>query len=715
MIDRGVSPTAAPNRGIFAIMTPARFNAGLSGASLLCLALCAGPALADDVGKVFTLGQVTATAPTEDGTALGGSTITSDDMRMFNRESLDKAITLVPGASANLVGNRNESDVWIRGFDRWRVPLAVDGIPVYLPYDNRVDFSRFTTSDISEIQVTKGFTSVIDGPGAMGGSINLVSRQVTKPFEGDARVGTSFDQNGAFNGVTTDVFAGTKQSDWYIQGSGSETDQTHWRLSDDYTPGTLENGGNRDHSGTLDYKINLKAGYTPTATDEYSINIIDQNGNKDTPFADTKIAPASAKYWTWPDWDKQSVYWLSKTAIDDAGSFVKVRAYYDRFYNVLDIWDNANFNSMSSTSAEISTYDDRAAGGSAEVDKVLFGGADTVRAAFHFRWDQHNSHELTNANPGQWYAIPWLEDDENTYSVALENVYHPTRAWDVTAGVSYDYRQMLKADDWDSLSAVKGVVPAPFGYLVNYPLSDKRAVDPELAVAYHFDDAGVVHASVTERTRFPTLFEMFSSRFGTFTGNPYLQPEKTVNWDTGVADTFGHTRLGADIFYDHMMNAVEAVSVYFPTLGKSTNQYQNVGTEDHEGFELEASSQVLETLQLGANYSYLMRQILNHVAVATETPRHRIFAYANWQPIEGLSVVPSVDVNGKRWLQSAASTSIYLKGGDAAVANIKVSYDITPAMQIEAGVNNLFDTNYEIEDGYHAQGRNLFTNLRVKF
>ncbi len=35
----------------------------------------------------------------------------------------------------------------VRGYDVRQVPLYIDGIPVYVPYDGYVDFSRFTTAD----------------------------------------------------------------------------------------------------------------------------------------------------------------------------------------------------------------------------------------------------------------------------------------------------------------------------------------------------------------------------------------------------------------------------------------------------------------------------------------------------------------------------------------------------------------------------------------
>ena len=58
-------------------------------------------------------------------------------------------------------------NLYVRGFDRWRVPLYIDGVRVYLPYDNRLDLGRFLTVDISEVQIAKGYASVLDGPGGL--------------------------------------------------------------------------------------------------------------------------------------------------------------------------------------------------------------------------------------------------------------------------------------------------------------------------------------------------------------------------------------------------------------------------------------------------------------------------------------------------------------------------------------------------------------------
>ena len=91
-------------------------------------------------------------------------------MWRFDKKTLDDAVNIIPGVTAsNTGGSRNERLIYVRGFDRFQVPLSIDGIRIYLPADNRLDFGRFLTPDLSEIQVSKGYVSVLDGPGGMGG------------------------------------------------------------------------------------------------------------------------------------------------------------------------------------------------------------------------------------------------------------------------------------------------------------------------------------------------------------------------------------------------------------------------------------------------------------------------------------------------------------------------------------------------------------------
>ena len=681
----------------------------------LCVAMVSVPAFAADAlnaanpSNASDLEQITVYTSRPNGIPVGASVVTQSDIQLLNRDTLDTAVELASGASVSAVGARNETDVWLRGFDRWRVPLYQDGIPIYLPVDDRIDFSRFSTLDLAEIEISKGFASVIDGPGAMGGSINLVSRVVSKPLEAEARVGTTFDSSGSNVGYITDLFAGTRQAEWYVQGAGSFSSQSHFRLSDDFSPGTFQGSGDRLDSQHQDYKINVKAGYAPSSASEYSLNFIDQVGYKGNPVVDSTVPKASlnqVKYWTWPAWDKKDFYWLSKNALDDQGSYLKTRLYYDKFFNQLDSYDSIAYDTQNTPKSFNSTYDDRAAGASVELSETVFGGLDTVRVAGHFRWDQHNETESTRNVPfGTFYGQPWETAEETTSSLALENIYHPGSAWDVIAGTSFDYRHLIGDSQW----VAAGALP-PFGHSFAYPVSNKQATNGEAAAVYHYSEQGSVHFSYADRSRFPTLFEMYSTRFGTFVNNPDLRPERSHYAQAGIDDSVYGTHAVVNAFYVRVVDGIVSVP-----LSPAISESENVGVERRYGYEVELSRRMLPTLEVSMNYSDLVREVLDGAYVPTDTPGRKFVAFAQWHPIAQLTIVPSLDIESKRWLQSAVNATVYYRGGSYSLFNAKAVYEFYPGATFELGSSNISDRNYAIEDGYHAPGRQYFANLRVKY
>jgi len=129
--------------------------------------------------------------------------------------------------------------------------------------------------------------------------------------------------------VTATRETGTQQDQWYVQASASYLDQDYFRLPDDFDTARGEDGGRRDNSRNSDRKYNLKLGYTPNETDEYSLNLIDQHGEKGTPPYAGSVTGVNPRYWQWPYWDKQSVYYISNTAI--GAHQLKLRIFHDTF------------------------------------------------------------------------------------------------------------------------------------------------------------------------------------------------------------------------------------------------------------------------------------------------------------------------------------------------------------------------------------------------
>jgi iron complex outermembrane receptor protein len=132
--------------------------------------------------------------------------------------------------------------------------------------------------------------------------------------------------------------------------------------------------------------VNAKIGFTPNATDEYSINYTRQEGDKNAPLPVTSLA-SSQRYWTWPYWNIDSLYFLSTTALGDKATF-KTRAYLNSFDNLLSSWDGITQTTQTRGYAFNSYYADKAWGGSGELD-VALTPAEKLSLALFYRRDRH--------------------------------------------------------------------------------------------------------------------------------------------------------------------------------------------------------------------------------------------------------------------------------------------------------------------------------------
>lgn len=676
-------------------------------AAALALALQPGAHAADSSaetadGEVFKLGQITVTGKREkEETAVGTATLSREQLWNFTRDGLPDALNLVPGVVTTAgAGNRNESAISIRGFDRWQVPLLMDGIRLYLPADNRIDFDRFLTPDLSEIQVSKGYVSVLNGPDGLGGSINLVTRKPVKAFEAEVRASGAFSSDLDYNGSTLYANIGSRQEKFYVQTSVEQRDVKGWYLSKDFTPTVAEDGGERDHTSKKDWRVNVKAGFTPNATDEYSLNYVYQSGEKHGIGAVTGTSAIST--WDWPKWDTSSLYWLSNTQLDGK-TYLKTRAYYNKFVNDLVAFTNVSLTTPNWTSY----YDDNARGASVEV------GTDhlpqqTLKAAIHYRRDEHSEWQRTHARTGvAEFVEPKQYNIENVVSLALEDTWHATDKLDLVAGISHDKRSTSKAEDWTAATG-----------LFDYPTADNSATNYQGAAIYRYSTTGKAHFAVSNRTRFANVFERFSSRFGGATSNPWLEPERALNIELGIADEILPGLRGeAAVFHNRVKDVIQSVTIPW-TGGTTTSQSQNVGDATYKGLELALTYTLSTRLDVGGNYSYVHTEVKNPNdpnARLTTTPRNKALAFARWRPLDGLLVLPSVEYADARWSTSATTSGAYVKTGQYVLANVKLEYQVLPGWDLSLTARNLFDRNYAVSDGYPQEGRNFVVGTRYQF
>jgi iron complex outermembrane receptor protein len=690
------------------------FAAGLIAGPMTGVAVAQTVQTTTEPEQVFVLGQLAVTARDSAGEQLGGSTIDAETMRTFNRQSVDDAIDLIPGANAsNTGGSRNERLIFVRGFDRFQTTLSIDGVRVFLPADNRIDFGRFLTADLAEVQVSKGYVSVLDGPGGLGGAVNLVTRKPVKALEAELAATATSDGDLNYNSNTISGLVGMKRDLFYVQASGATTDRDSWSLSEDFRPTTLEDGGERVNSASSDWRVNLKAGFTPNATDEYAISYIRQSGEKNAPYHVTDTA--NTRFWSWPYWDIESVYFLSRTKLSDALT-LKSRVYHNTFDNLLESFDNAAQTVQSLPRAFKSYYDDTAYGANVELDWAL-APTNTLNAAFHYRKDEHNERQYgftrtpATGNPfaNRPYIEPWQKTEEDTYSFALEDTQKLGPDVDLIVGASYDWTDLKEAADVNVSVTGTTIANSVINFLpVVYPTKDMNALNGQAALAWRVTEDARLHASVSSRTRFPTLFERFSSRFGTAVPNPDIEPERSTNYEIGgQIDLPAGVGLEGAVFYSDLQDALVAVPVAFPAPIGNVSQTRNAASGEYYGAEIAMTAQVTDWLDVGGNATWIEREFNDPNIPTFEAqgvPGQKIFLYADWSVLPSVRVTPSLEWNSDRWTVTSTAPIRYYETGDSILLNLTVDWEVSPNVSLLAGGKNLGDENYTLVDGFPKKG-----------
>ena len=641
-----------------------------------------------DTNKVYNLGEIVVEAPSikkDPATSISASRI-----REMNRLTVPDAMNLMPGIAESRAGSRNEQLIFVRGFDLRQVPLFIDGIPVYVPYDGYVDLGRFTTFNISSIQVSKGGSSVLYGANTMGGAINLVTDRPKEKLEIDGSVGW------LSGGRKANVKAGSKFGKFYAQLGLSHYKRDHYYLSDDFEPTDSENGGKRENSFNEDNKLHLKLGYVPNERSEYSISYIKQHGAKGNPLYTGDDTLNSqyyrSRYWRWPNWDKESLYFISRTGLGSE-SYLKTRLFYDSFYNKLKSYDDNTYTTQERRYAFTSIYDDHRIGGLLELGTERFENH-FLKLAFRYRKDVHKEYGPND---------PKLTMSDYTTSLGVEDAMEVTDKFSVTSGVNWNARGSYKAE-----KLVEGEIGS-------FPSNKSQAFNAQVNLSYKLDSIdGKLFGTAARKTRFATLKDRYSYRMGYALPNPELDPEHTLNFEIGAeGQLFSDLRFRSALFYssiDDVIQIVDNVS-YNDETDTWLSQSQNAGRAAYYGVEGILKYRILNKLKGRLNYTFIKRENLSNPDVKfTDVPEHKLFTSLKYAFNSHAWVMSSFEYNSDRY-----STTYGTIAPAFSLLNIKAHARIWKYISLEGGINNLLDTNYAFTEGYPEPGRNYYVTLRFSY
>ena len=627
---------------------------------------------------VFKLGDIVVTGTRESEETLINTReiIDIDDLQLNNSVTVGEALTTIPGVfSTN--GTKNENKFTLRGFDQKNVPIFYDGIPISVPNDGYVDSGSLSTGNLSQITVDKGLTSVLYGPNAMGGVINLISRRPEKEFAGDITLGVQ-----EVDGYRSSINLGTLQNRWYMALGASIFDQRTFRLPHSFSDSRNESGKNRNNAARKNKTGSCKIGWLPASGHEYAVGINVVDAERDVPPHTFARSGRELKYWRFSNWDKLTTYVVGNSQLADELN-LKTRLFHDSYKNTLDSYDNADYSSQNTRRAFHSKYDDYSWGGSISLCSEQLT-RQKLSFAFHYKDDVHKEQDN--------YGKPWERYESETWSFGLEDEIELTDYLNLVLGLSYDYQNPKHANG--------GTVR-----------SSNDSYNPQVGLIWALNDQTIAHASVGRKTRFPTLLDLYASYLGSTIPNPNLKKESTINYEIGIEhELAGHTRLVLALFYSDLEDLIVRRKL------AAGNKYENIGKARYQGVEIEVSSSFLPRQEITAHYTYLdaenrsANRVNDHIE---ELAKHKFYFSDLVKITDMISFFGKFEWYGKRWEENVADQWYELDS--YALVDAKIILSLPHQVNFEAGCHNLFDEEYEQSRGFPQPGRTAFVELRYSF
>ena len=399
-------------------------NATLRG--ILCALMAAFPLLipatgaAQDAGyQQYSLGEIVVSGK---GSAVRDIAITSEvdkeDFEAVNAESVADALTHVPGVQVTY-GRKYFPSVNIHGFDQNRILTLIDGVPYYETKYGGMDLNQIALEGIARIDVVKGAPSVLYGPNALGGVVNIISKKPTeKPY---LSATAEYGVDGLDDAYKASLSHGMKVGNLNYWLSYTHREWDSWDLSDDFEPrigqirrkpgGTtqtfIEDGGARENSDYQTDNFWAKVGLEPSEDTEVYLNFHYINTEKgDAPNLDrVNVFSDFTQFDRITAYDDWGLDLSAKHDFSDRFSLQAKVYYHDHSDDYTSYTDQTY-----SEAVAVSTYKDDILGGMLLGDIRLVDW-DTLRFSLHYKKDSHEQRDLED--------LPFAESTAHTGSVGL--------------------------------------------------------------------------------------------------------------------------------------------------------------------------------------------------------------------------------------------------------------------------------------------------------
>lgn len=644
--------------------------------ALLLLAGSTGTVMAQtpaDTAKVFSLGEVTKFGNNYRFTAdeVGAGFIKSADLQRAS-----DALAWVPGLIVQESSARAESNFVLRGIAGNAVPVYIDGIPLTAAYDGIVDLYRLPLGFLSKVDVSRSASSLLLGGNTLGPSINFLSRRPVKPFELHFDVNTLWHSN---------LNLGGKWGKWYAQADVSWAHERNFHLPDDYPAEGSKylDGDRRLHSASTDFSLSVKGGYVPNATDEYVVGYNMIRANKDVPpYLGTS---GKARFWRYTDWDKDQLFFHSRTALTDRLTLTG-KLWYDRFYNVLASYDDETYSTQEGKQGFNSIYDDYTLGAGLGLKWAVSSDND-LTLGLNYKNDVHRQHDDDE---------PTARMSEGMSSVVLEDTWRITPRLALSGSLGWSSHKGYTIEECNAKTGISTL-----------PKSSDNDVNALLSLDYRPDNIHHLRFTASRESHFATLKDRYSYKKGKALPNPDLKTERAWTLNADYEGRWKGLSWSAGAYYSFISNMIQEITGVDPTDPKIC-QLQNKGKAQYRGFDLGAGYENT-WLTVNATYSFIDQQNnADHSLKFLYSPVSKVTVFLELRPIWKLRLQGRLNAQSRAY--SETDGSAYTAGFATMDASVARRFS---AVDVRLGVKNLADKWYEYTEGYPMRGRQFYIGASV--
>ncbi len=719
------------------------------------IVLCGPGARAEDMENKTNLDEMVVTATKTEkyiqDIPASVSVVTGDDIAARNVNSITQALQMLPGV---FMDQSAQGGLMIRGFNSTDVLVLIDGQPVNSGYNNSMNWELVPVEAIERIELLRGAASSLYGGRAVGGVINIITKQNKKPFTfngvvsygsnntwkkalyADFRVMNKLSIGGGYENRSSDGYRG-----YYRTASGKSSGSgTYSANLPQLSDGSYVYGGRGEKDWENEnFSLNLKYDFSDFKSLKYTFMRSENEYSYNDPFSYV--------------YDENGNEVFSGSVITQNGDYITLKPSkflgYEglRETNVHTINykddDNDIVLNLGLTDTRRDGYSSPSGATSVDWDGAgtdSFYPSKTYNADFHKAWKNFSKHtiitgfnaKLESFDQERKHLDNWKDHDSvnseyglyekhggkaKSYALFAQDEYNVWGPWTVFMGLRYDYYK--KYDGYSDYIEADG----SYSRSVDHGEGDYNELSPKIALEFMPNDKMNYYASYGHSFNPPALYKIYrdgGGSMGSVTANPDLEPETSDTFEIGMKwKIFSKTDLGLSLYYVKTEDKIIYTTHYSPgTTTKLYKQYENYGEEERRGVEVDIKHQFTDAFGGYINYAWQYGEISQNKVEDTnlkdsetrdyDIPKHLLHAGLSFNQDRWNILLDSQYVSERQSPDSV--TGEYGTEDDFFIVNAAVNIDIIKNFTLQLSAENLFDEEFYCSEA--TSGRTFTAGLR---